>query len=82
MAQLVIRNIEDDVKERLRLRAHRRGRSMADEVREILCNAVMSEPRNEEGAGTRMAKRFAGIGLDFEIPEMKERERRHAPVRK
>ena len=36
MASLVIRNIEDALKERLRVRAARRGRSMEEEARRIL----------------------------------------------
>lgn len=40
MAQLVVRNLEDEVKARLRKRAQRHGRSTEEEVREILRNAV------------------------------------------
>ena len=36
MAQLVVRNLQDDVKARLQLRARRHGRSTEEEVREIL----------------------------------------------
>jgi len=78
MAQLVVRNLEDDVKERLRLRARKRGRSMEDEVRDILRAAVLAEPRRPEGAGTLLASRFAGIGIDFEIPELRGQEARPA----
>ena len=40
MASLVIRNIEDDLKERLRIRAAQHGRSMEEEVRVILRSAI------------------------------------------
>ena len=40
MASLTIRNIEDDTKERLRVRAARQGRSMEEEARLILRRAV------------------------------------------
>ena len=43
MATLTIRNLEDTLKSRLRLRAAARNRSMEDEVRHIL-RAVLQEP--------------------------------------
>ncbi len=71
MAQLVVRNLEEDVKIRLKRRAARHGRSMEDEVRDILRDAVKNENRKAEGLGTRLARRFAGRGLDFDIPEIR-----------
>ena len=43
MVQLVVRNLEDDVKARLQLRARRHGRSTEEEVCEILRNAMKDE---------------------------------------
>jgi antitoxin FitA len=40
MASLTIRNLDDSLKERLRVRAAQRGRSMEDEARHILKEAV------------------------------------------
>ena len=40
MAQLVVRNLDDDVKARLQRRARRIGRSIEAEVRDILARAV------------------------------------------
>src|SRR5215212_1684739 len=40
MAQLVVRNLEDDVKAKLQRRARRHGRSTEEEVRDILRDAV------------------------------------------
>lgn len=40
MATLTIRNLEDDVRDKLRVRAARHGRSMEDEVRVILRGVV------------------------------------------
>jgi antitoxin FitA len=71
MAQLVVRNLEDDVKTRLQKRAKRRGRSMEEEVRDILRDAVKEEGRPAEGLGTRIANRFKGIGLKEPIPELR-----------
>ncbi len=75
MASLLVRNLEDDVKLRLRSRAQCHGRSTAEEVREILRNAVRDDGEPKSGLGTRLAARFASIGLDEDIPEM----RGHAP---
>jgi plasmid stability protein len=72
MAQLVVRNIEDELKERLRRRAKQHGRSMEAEVRDILRNALRHEGRVEAGLGTRLARRFKGIGLRRDIPEWHE----------
>jgi plasmid stability protein len=71
MAQLIVRNLEAGVKRRLQWRAARHGRSLEEEVREILRNAVSDEKRRTEGLGTRIARRFAGNGIDFEIPEFR-----------
>jgi plasmid stability protein len=71
MAQLVVRNIEDALKERLRRRAKQHGRSMEEEVRDILRNALNRERQSSDGLGTRLARRFKGRGLDFDIPEIR-----------
>jgi plasmid stability protein len=82
MAQLLVRNIEDDVKERLRQRARRRGRSMEDEARDILRSAVMAEPSKEVGAGTKLAGYFSDVESGFEIPEMRGEKPRPAKFKK
>ena len=69
VAQLVVRNLEADVKEKLQRRARRHGRSTEEEVREILRNAVKGAPRPR--LGSRLAARFEGLGLDEEIPELR-----------
>jgi antitoxin FitA len=73
MAQLVVRNIENGVKAKLQRRAKRNGRSMEEEVREILRDAAKSEgARRRKGLGTEIAELFRGIGLGpgEEIPEL------------
>jgi plasmid stability protein len=71
MAQLVVRNLEDQVKARLQRRARRNGRSMEEEVRDILRSAVNTPKAPEAGLGTRIAARFAKNGLEFDIPELR-----------
>jgi plasmid stability protein len=71
MAQLVVRNLEDSVKKRLQRRAAKHGRSMEEEVRDILRNAAKEEAGPSEGLGTEIARRFKGIGLTEDIPELR-----------
>jgi plasmid stability protein len=71
MAQMIVRNLEDAVKRKLQRRAARHGRSMEEEVRDILRNAVKDEERDRGGFGTESAKLFKGIELDEPIPELR-----------
>ena len=73
MAQLVVRQLDDAVKEKLQRRARRNGRSTEEEIREILRNAVRSEGATRAPLGSRIAARFRRIGLDKEIPELRDR---------
>lgn len=71
MAQVIVRNLEDIVKRRLKQRAERHGRSMEEEIRDILRNAVSDERRRPVGLGSQMAARFAKVGLSEPIPELR-----------
>jgi plasmid stability protein len=71
MAQLVVRNLEENVKRRLKLRATKHGRSLESEVREILREAVVparEDAESQKGFGTLLAEIFANVPKDFEIP--------------
>lgn len=70
-AQFVVRNIEPEVKRRLQKRAVRHGRSMEDEVRDILRDAVKDEAVSAGGLGTDIARLFANSGLKDEISELR-----------
>lgn len=72
-AQLVVRNLEHEVKTRLQKRAKRHGHSMEEEVRDILRDAVKKDDPPAEGLGTRIANRFRGLGLEErEIRELRD----------
>lgn len=71
MAQLVVRNLEDSVKARLQRRARRNGRSMEEEVRDILRNAAREPEKPSGGLGSEIAALFAGKGLTSDIPELR-----------
>jgi len=78
LAQLLVRNLEDDVKLKLKERARKHGRSTEEEVREILRAAVRDGLEPEYGLGSQIAAIFAGNGLDELIPEQRGQEARPA----
>jgi plasmid stability protein len=75
MATLTIRNIEPEVKDKLRRTAAAHGRSMEEEVRAILRNAL-AQPAVAKGLGSRVHARFAALGgVDLSVPERNEAPR-------
>jgi plasmid stability protein len=62
MATLTIRNVEAAVKERLRIRAARHGRSMEAELRSILGEAMASGRDEEPNLAEAIRRRFAPLG--------------------
>jgi plasmid stability protein len=69
IASITIRNLDDRLKRKLRLRAAGRNRSMEDEAREILRTALAEEakpPRNLADAIRRRVKELGGF--DFDLP--------------
>lgn len=67
MGTLTIRNLEDSLKSRLRLRAAARNRSMEEEARQILRAALQEPVEPVEDLGTRIRARFAALG-DVQLP--------------
>ena len=66
MASITIRNLDETVKRKLRLRAAQRNRSMEDEARDILRTALAQEPapvRNLADAIRRRIEPSGGIEL-------------------
>ena len=70
MAQFIVRDLEEDVKARLKRRAEHHGRSMEEEVRHILRNAVKEQNQRVSRLGSRIAARFAKAGLTADLPEL------------
>jgi plasmid stability protein len=58
VASITIRNLDDEVKRLLRIRAAEHGRSMEDEARDILRNAVC-EPKPPTNLATAIRARIA-----------------------
>ena len=94
MASLTIRNLDDATKAQLRLQAASHGRSMEEEVRTILRQAVRAPAGSSEGLGlgSRIHAHFAAFGgVELDLPErtsparpaqfMDERSRSEAGMR-
>lgn len=72
MATLTIRNLDDALRDRLRVRAAQHGRSMEAEVRAIL-QGVLADSEPSGGLGTRIHQRFLTIGgVELELPDRSE----------
>lgn len=68
MAAVSIRDLDDKVRERLRVRAARHGRSMEAEIRAILTEAV-SETDDRPGLFPTLVDRFGGLGgAELQVP--------------
>lgn len=68
MAVLTVRNLDPDVKTRLRVRAAEQGIAMEEAVRRILtraANEAVAPSLTQNDLGSRIQARFAGLG---EIP--------------
>lgn len=75
MAAISVRNLDDDIKNRLRVRAARHGRSMESEIRVILAQAV-NEPDQPEGLFATLVDRFAAVGgVELDLPPRSTRAR-------
>ena len=75
MSSITIRNLDDQIKASLRLRAAQHGTSMEQEVRNILKIALATEHDTESGLdlAMRINQRFKDIsGDDLVLPERPE----------
>lgn len=63
MATLMIRDLDDDVKARLRVQAAEHGRSMEAEAR-LLLAAALNGRRPSRGLGSYIQREFSAIGAE------------------
>jgi len=69
MATMTIRNIDDSLKQRLRMRAAQHGRSMEDEARDILRSTLSSRPVRGGGLVKRIRARIEPLGgVELDLP--------------
>jgi plasmid stability protein len=74
MAQLIVRNLDEELVRRLKVRAARHGRSMEAEHREILQQALLRREPVETLKELLLAIPQVGEDVDFERLQDKGRE--------
>jgi len=68
MATITVRNLDDEVKELLRIAAAQKGHSMEEEARLILKHALTT-PASGVGLGSQLRQRFSSLNVDtLELP--------------
>ena len=78
MASILVRQIPDSVKAKLKARAQRHGRSMEEEVRDILKCAAAEDTASGANWAAQIHERFAKLG-GLEIPERNREPIREPP---
>lgn len=79
MASITVRNLEEGLKRRLRIRAAENGHSMEQEARDILRSALDEDVAPARNLGTALHDLFKPIGgVELELPA---REPMREPVR-
>ena len=72
---LTVRDLDPEVKDRLRQLAARHGRSMEAEVRQILTAAVEAEAEQIDLVAD-IRRHFAGVEVELELPDRASAEQR------
>ena len=76
MAAITIRQLDENIKSRLRIRAAHHGRSMEQEAREILRTVLGAAPPVKGNLAERIRQRFAPFGgVELKVP-------RRGPIRR
>jgi antitoxin FitA len=69
MASIMIRNLDDGLKRKLRIRAAQHGRSMEEEARNILRSALLEKIGKPTNLYEAIRRRIAPLGgVDLDIP--------------
>ena len=79
MTSMTIRNLGDSFKQNLRVLAALHGRSMEDEARTILRDAVQQNMPDSEAMLKRIRSRFAALG-DVDLPQAPRQAMREPPA--
>jgi antitoxin FitA len=70
MASITIRNLDEDTKARLRVRAAHANRSMEEEARQILRAALRQRIKEPVNLADAIRRRFQPLGgVDLQLPE-------------
>lgn len=69
MASITVRNLDDGLKRRLRIRAAENGRSMEQEARDILRAALEEDSPTGKDLASAIRARFAPLGgVELDLP--------------
>ena len=69
MASITVRNLEEGLKHRLRVRAAENGRSMEEEARDILRTALYHQQSGQKNLARAIRARFEPLGgVELDIP--------------
>lgn len=69
MASIIVRNLDEGLKHRLRIQAAANGRSMEAEARDILRTALNRQPAAPQNLASAIRARFAPLGgVELELP--------------
>ena len=79
MSTILIRQLDEATKLRLRLRAAQHGRSMEAEAREILKTALTRQARARPGLADRIHARFTALG-GVNLPKIPREPMRPPPT--
>ena len=78
MASLTIRNLEEQIKALLRIRAAHHGHSMEEEARQILRAALLEDAQSPQNLAEAIQNRFAPLGGVDELTTMPREPMREA----
>jgi antitoxin FitA len=71
MAEVIVRGLDDDVRDRLGRRAAAHGQSIEAEIRDILTQAVADDERSPYDVILDVAEELGGVD-DLQLPERTE----------
>ena len=78
MASIIVRRLDAGAKARLRVRAAHHGRSMEEEAREILKEALAKEKTDQRNLAESIRARFASLG-GVDLPHLPRDPMRRPP---
>jgi len=79
MANITIRNLDDQVKARLRVRAAQYGRSMEEEARQILRSVLSEEVPPQRNLAESIRRKVEAVG-GFDLPTVPREPMREPPT--
>jgi len=79
VTDITISNIDDNIKNLLQQRASKNGRSLEEEAKEILRQALIENQKPPGNIVSMIEKRFAHLG-EIELGEVKREPMRTAPT--